>query len=95
METALIYIYDKHTEIESNTVSLINNEFLELLKIFNSNDFFMKICSFLFTFSRNNCKVLISNKFHNNYNYVLKTMSALKLVSPKVVHNAFFKIILR
>ena len=34
MDTAWIYIYDKNTETESNTVSLINNEFFELLKIF-------------------------------------------------------------
>ena len=26
METALIYIYDKHTEIKSNIVSLINDD---------------------------------------------------------------------
>ena len=76
METDLIYICDKNTEIGSNRVSLINNEFFELLKIFNSNDFFIKICTFLFTFSRNNSKILISNKFHKNYNYILTLSSS-------------------
>ena len=71
METDLIYICDEHTEIESNRVSLISNEFFELLKIFNSSDFFTTICTFVFTFSLNNCKIVISNKFHNKYNYIL------------------------